>query len=179
MSLASLRRPWVIARERSAPERATDRAERATSGKRVAAIFSVAVLVVVASPVLENWKERPRDDFPLSYYRMFSEERADRQRITYMVGIDAQGNRYLLPYRFAGTGGMNQVRRQMNRLVDQGRASSLCQTAAARVVRAGSRLRAVQRLEVITGTFRLSEYFAGRTAPDAENVRARCSVSRS
>jgi hypothetical protein len=179
MSLASLRLPRVIVRDRSAPERVSDRAERVASGKRVAALFSVAMLVVVASPVVENWKEQSRDDFPLSYYRMFSEERTDRQRLNYVVGLDAQGNRYVLPHKYVGTGGMNQVRRQMNRLVDQGRASSLCATAAARVARAGSRLRDVQRLEVITGTFRLSEYFAGQTAPDMENVRARCSVSRS
>ena len=61
------------------------------SSKPLAAVFSIVMLAVVASPIVENWKTPAHDDFPLSYYRMFSEERADLQRITYLVGIDTSG----------------------------------------------------------------------------------------
>lgn len=149
------------------------------SSKPLAAVFSIVMLAVVASPIVENWKTPAHDDFPLSYYRMFSEERADLQRITYLVGIDTQGSRFLIPYRYAGAGGMNQVRRQMNKLVAEGDARRLCQTVASRVARARSRLPDLRTVEVTTGAYRLSEYFTGRQAPVTENVNARCSVARS
>jgi hypothetical protein len=148
-------------------------------GKRVAAAFSIILLVVVASPIIENWRSPPHDDFPLSYYRMFSEVRSDTQRVTYLVGLDSHGERMLLPYRYAGSGGMNQVRRQINKRVKQGDASRLCRTVASRVGRAGSRLPELQAIEITTGTFRMSDYFRGRSAPVSENVSARCAVDQS
>jgi hypothetical protein len=147
--------------------------------KRLAAAFSVVFLVVVASPIVENWKVPARDDFPLSFYPMFSEERANTQRVNYLVGLNGRGERVLIPYQFAGPGGMNQVRRQMNKLVDRGDAARLCQTVATRVARAGSRLPDLRTIEVTTGTFRLSEYFTGRQIPVAEHLSARCTIERS
>jgi hypothetical protein len=177
MSLSALRPPRAVAPSVEPLSRPSDRPER-TTGKWLAGAFSIAVLVVVASPVVENWRWPPRDDFPLSYYRMFSEDRADAQRLTYLVGLDEQGGRYLIPYPLAGAGGMNQVRRQINKLVDQGQAPGLCRSVAARVARAGSRMAQVRTVEVTTGTFRMSGYFTGRQVPTTENVRARCSVER-
>jgi len=144
----------------------------------LASVFSVALLLVVASPVVENWKAEPFDDFPLSYFPMFSRETADDQRVTYLIGLNPSGERYLLPYGYAGRGGMNQVRKQMNKLVGQGDASKLCETAASRVNRQGSRLPEIRTVEVITGRFSLSGYFTGTEIPTVENVRARCSVAR-
>jgi hypothetical protein len=159
-----------------ADERVVPRAR--ASGKPLAAVFSVVLLAVVASPVVENWKTPSHDDFPLSFYRMFSEIRGDTQRVTYLVGLDDRGGRVLLPYQYAGAGGMNQVRQQMNTLVRRGDASKLCQSVASRVARAGRRLPVIQTIEVTTGTFRMSEYFRGRSAPSAENVSARCTVKQ-
>jgi hypothetical protein len=149
------------------------------AGKRLAAAFSVVLLLVVASPIVENWKSQSHDDFPLSFYRMFSEVRSDTQRVTYLVGLDSRGGRVLIPYQYAGAGGMNQVRRQINRQVEQGSASRLCQTVSSRVSRAGSRLPELRTIEITTGTFRMSEYFRGNRSPVSENVSARCSVERS
>jgi hypothetical protein len=177
MSLHALRFPRADEPSNVPADRPDDRAER-TAGKWLAGAFSVVLLGAIASPVVENWRTPARDDFPLSYYRMFSEERSDVQRVTYLVGLDDAGERFLLPYQLAGPGGMNQVRRQMNKLVEQGQASKLCRSVASRAARAGSRLSTVRMVEVITGTFRLSEYFNSRRAPDSENVRARCDVER-
>ena len=156
--------------------RPTADARRAARGKWLAGAFSLAMIAIVSWPVVENWKPEPRDSFPLSYYRMFSEDRADRQRLTYLVGLDGRGNRYLIPYQFAGTGGMNQVRRQINRRVEQGGAVELCRSVASRLRRSTRRPPGVDTVEVITGTFRMSTYFAGNRAPLEENVRARCAV---
>jgi hypothetical protein len=152
---------------------------RASVAKRWAAAFSLVLLLVVASPVVENWKAQPHDDFPLSYFRMFSEDRADTQRVNYLVGIDAQGSRFLIPYKYAGPGGMNQVRQQINKRVSDGKASSLCRSVAERVERAGRRLPQLSTIEVTTGTFSMSKYFTGQEAPTTEIVRARCSVEQS
>jgi hypothetical protein len=84
------------------PRRPVARAPRAGPAKWQAALFSVAMLGLVAAPVLENWKAEPRDSFPLSYYRMFSEERADRQRLTYLVALDGRDNRHLIPHQLVG-----------------------------------------------------------------------------
>jgi hypothetical protein len=177
MSLNVLRWP------RALPARPTGRLEQVVSRPRVsekwlAGAFSIGLLVVLASPIVENWKSSPRDDFPLSYYRMFSEQRGDTQRVTYLVGLDDHGGRFLLPYQYAGPGGMNQVRRQINKNVEQGDASRLCRTVAARVARVGKRLADLHTVEITTGTFRMSEYFRGQQAPRSESISARCSVAR-
>jgi hypothetical protein len=164
--------PSVRADERVVPR------ERA-SGKRLAVAFSIVLLAVVASPIVENWKSPSHDDFPLSFYRMFSEVRSDTQRVTYLVGLDSQGGRVLLPYQYAGPGGMNQVRQQINKRVKTGDATKLCRTVASRVARAGSRLPELRTIEITTGTFRMSDYFRGRSAPVSENVSARCNVDQS
>jgi hypothetical protein len=143
-----------------------------------ASILSVVMVVAVAAPVAENWKATPRDDFPLSYYPMFSFERADRQRVTYLVGYDAGGARHELPYRYAGQGGMNQVRRQIGKMLERGQGNRLCQMVATRVARAGSEVAALRRVEIVTGTFQLSSFYGGSREPVSENVRARCTVRR-
>jgi hypothetical protein len=150
-----------------------------SAAKWLTGAFSAVLLLVVASPVIENWKSPAHDDFPLSYFRMFSEERADTQRVNYLVGIDAEGARFLIPYKYVGPGGMNQVREQINKRVKDGKSVSLCQTVATRVAKAGSRLPALSTIEVTSGIYRLSEYFTGQQAPSAEIVRARCAVARS
>ena len=178
MGLNALRWPRAIAAPTESDGAHVARRVR-IGEKHLAAAFSIVVLAVVASPIVENWKATPQDDFPLSYYRMFSEERADTQRVNYLVGLDSQGERFLIPYQYAGPGGMNQVRRQMNKLVERGDSRRLCQTVATRVSRAGSRLPDVRTIEVTTGTFRMSDYFTGRQVPILERVSARCSVERS
>ena len=178
MSVATLGLRKATERATAGPSRPARSDARPATGKRLAAAFSLGLMALVASPVAENWKAEPLDSFPLSYYRMFSEDRADRQRITYLVGLDDGGNRYLIPHRFAGNGGMNQVRRQINRLVEQGEAATLCRSVASRLGRSTSELPELVTIEVITGTYRLSAYFTGDRAPLEENVRARCAASQ-
>ncbi len=88
--------------------------------ERHAAAFSAAVLGAVLLPIRQNWREHKRDSFPLSYYPMFSTQRKERVDLLYVVGLTAAGERRLIPYSYAGTGGLNQVRRQLGRLVRGG-----------------------------------------------------------
>ena len=158
---------------------ASDRSEPRSADKWVAGVLSLVMIGAVLSPIVENWRERPQDSFPLSYYRMFSEPRAEVQRLNYVVGIDAQGNRHTIPYQVIGAGGMNQVRRQINKIVARGDAAQLCQSVSSRVARRRDQPYAgLDTLQVISGTYELTAYFTGDKAPRSERVQASCRIRR-
>ncbi len=83
--------------------------------KTRAAVFSIAISAVVLSPIVQNWVEKPKDSFPLSYYPMFAKKRSENYGLHYVVGQDTLGRRTRIHYKLAGTGGFNQVRRQINK----------------------------------------------------------------
>jgi hypothetical protein len=148
-------------------------------GKGFAGALSLAMVGAVLWPVLENWKEEPKDGFPLSYYPMFSLKRPKKADFTYLVGLDADGGRHLLPHRYAGTGGLNQVRRQINRLAREGKAEGLCQRVAERL--AGEKdgpFASMVTVQVVTGRYRLAQYFDGKKEPTRERVHASRPVER-
>ena len=64
---------------------------------------------------------------------MFTEKRAEKARVTSTVGFDAQGNRELIPYLFAGTDGLNQVRKQIRKMAQTGKATALRRSVAVRI----------------------------------------------
>jgi hypothetical protein len=165
-------------RKPAACDRQPTRVERKASPKWAASLLSFVFLAAVLTPIVENWHEPPRDDFPLSYYPMFSFEKGDRQRVTYLVAYDSANNRFLLPYWYAGLGGMNQVRRQINKLVDRGQASRLCRNVASRVARSPDLPSDLNMVEVTTGVFQMTQFFAGDRVPVSESVRAQCLVQR-
>jgi len=142
----------------------------------------------VLPPVVQNWREQPKDGFPLYYYQMFSLKRSDRITVRYLVGLDAHGERHLLPRTYAGTGGLNQVRRQINKVVRGGKADTLCKLVAAKVAQGDEeRFAGVVTVQVVVGRYRLTDYFADRRGSvwdrmDAsrtrEHVEASCPVER-
>jgi hypothetical protein len=147
--------------------------------KGAAAGATLLAVGAVLLPVAENWKRRPKDSFPLSYYPMFSMRRQRTVRLSCLVGVDGRGERRLLHYSLAGTGGFNQVRRQINHLIREGAAEKLCEVVAAKVARKRSRRYAgILTVMVVTGEFRLQDYYAGRREPLAEEVHASRPVDR-
>jgi hypothetical protein len=203
----------------NAVTQATGRHPRRSAGKAVAGLFSVVMLGATLAPVVENWKEQPQDSFPLSYYPMFSANRAEKYQVHYIVGLDQQGNRHLISYKFAGHGGFNQVRRQINKIVRDSRAEDqadgdkkaevkpvrdkktggkaardkkagtkvvrdskvdeLCQAIAAKIARETSPpYSEIVTVQIVTGTYRFDDYFAGNTTPLAEKVRGKAKVKR-
>ena len=178
MSVGALPLPADHDRPPTDRDRAPTRAAPATSRKWVASVLSIVILAAVVAPILENWKATPRDDFPLSYYPMFTFAKTDRQRVTYLVAHDSAKNRFRLPYWYAGLGGLNQVRRQINKLVDRGQASRLCRSVAARVARSPVLPGDLSAVEVVTGVFSMTRFFGGDRMPLSESVRAQCLVRR-
>jgi len=126
-------------------------------------------------PIRENWRSEPRDGFPLSYYPMFSLKRSAKTRLTYMVGIDAEGGSHRIPYRHIGPGGLNQVRRQLPRAVLAGRGEEVCRAVAERLRARPTAVPAdLVELRIVTGKFRLADYFSGEKRPASERIR--CSL---
>src|SRR5262249_22843254 len=58
----------------ASPERSCQRHD--SRGKIIPGVLSVVMIGATLSPVVENWREKPTDSFPLSYYPMFSQKRA-------------------------------------------------------------------------------------------------------
>ena len=148
--------------------------------KTTAAIFSICFLLAVLFPVKENWSPRPKDNFPNSYYPMFSKKRGDSYTVNYFIGLDASNNAYILPYNFAGTGGFNQVRRQINRAVRNGDGKKLVKKVARRVARKrGSPYNQIVKVQLIRGTFNFDAFFLHDDLnPESSRVIASKKVNR-
>lgn len=145
--------------------------------QRLATALSAAVLGAVLAPVRHNWTAKPRDGFPLSYYPMFSARRAANVYVHYLIGVTADGERIRLPHHFAGPGGLNQVRRQIRRLVRENRTDELCQRAAAELVRRRARRKTgpyhlVVAVHVVRGRFHLDSCFTNGEVVGTEKVLA-------
>ena len=107
-------------------------------GRAGAVVVSVIFVFATLLPVKENWRERPKDSFPLSYYPMFTQKRGESYEVSYLVGVEADGEKRNLPYRLAGGGGFNQVRRQINKTISQDRADELARAVAGEAARRGA-----------------------------------------
>jgi predicted DCC family thiol-disulfide oxidoreductase YuxK len=141
-------------------------------GRAFPTIASILVLVAVFSPVRENWKDKKDavDSFPLSYYPMFSRRRADTHRQPHVVGIRSNGETFPISYKLLGTGGLNQVRRQLDRLTKQDDSEPLRQMLAGAANEIGNsskkRYRDCVALAAVRGHYDLDRYFsAGEKEP--------------
>ena len=145
----------------------------------IAGVISIVILGATLAPVIQNFREEPQDSFPLSYYPMFSKKRSSTRRVSYLVGLDAKGNRRVLHYRYAGVGGMNQVRKQIRKQVREDKAEELCAEVAERVARSSRKsLAGIVTVQIVTGRYRMDDYFRGNKAPLSETVEASRAVER-
>ncbi|MBA2450364.1 MAG: hypothetical protein H0V51_20305 [Chloroflexi bacterium] len=148
-------------------------------GKRFASGLSILTIGAVLWPIVQNSRQQPKDNFPLSYYPMFTADRSQRAQVTHLLGLDARGRRYPIPYGYAGAGGLNQVRRQLRELVRIGRADELCRSVASKIGReSGGPFAGVVTVQVVTGEYRLADYFTGTRTPLSERVHASREVER-
>jgi len=147
----------------------------ARRAKCVAAIISVAVVTLMLLPLLQNAREKGRDAFPFSFYPMFTKKRGETVKIRHVVAFLNDGSRIAVPYRLLGRGGMNQVRKQISRDVKRGNAGELCKRAVKKVVRRKS-FQGVYRVEVVTASYRLADYTAGKLHPVEWRVEAKRTV---
>lgn len=140
--------------------------------KARAALFSIMLLGIVLSPILENWRAQPQDSFPLSYYPMFSKKREATYTLRYLVGYDSAQSRYHIPYRYIGNGGFNQVRRQINKQCKRGKSKKLARKVARRLSKCQEApFNQLDRVEVVKGTYHFATYFEkGDKRPLEEKV---------
>ena len=149
------------------------------SGKRVALLSSLAMIGAVLWPIQQNWRAQPHDSFPLSYYPMFSAKRQAIETFHYLVGRDAEGKRHLIPHTFGGAGGLNAVRRQINKFIREGRAEEIAQRVSKRLAsQARGQWAKIVSVAVVTGRYTVDDYFHGKKEPVSEKVRAACPVER-
>jgi hypothetical protein len=87
--------------------RTLDRSKRVHLHKAFAALLGCLLMGAVLAPIVQNWRASPKDNFPISYYPMFPGKGGDMYVVNYILGVDGQGNRQLIPYQFAGSGGFN------------------------------------------------------------------------
>ncbi len=125
-----------------------------------ATIFSFGLMFLLILPIKENFKKKPKDNFPFSYYPMFAVKRDSLYAVNYFVGYDAAGKRHLIPYDYIGTGGFNQVRRQINKTCKKGDTEKLNQRVADKLAKCKSEpLSNLTRVDLVTGTYHLEDYF--------------------
>lgn len=147
-------------------------------GKAFATVFSVVLILLVLSPIVENLKARPADSFPLSPYPMFAKKRNETQTVTYFVGYTEQGERLIVHSRYGATGGMNQARKQIVKRAKEN-PDKFCRRVAGRIMRDASKeLGEIVKLSIVTGEYNLNDYFKGSRTPLREEVKATCDVER-
>lgn len=149
------------------------------NGRLVPGLIIAMTLGLVLSPIKNNWEKDPKDNFPLSYFPMFSAARGDRYSSPTLVGFNRDGKRSVVPYTFAGSGGLNEVRRQVRNRIEQHKAQALCEKVARRIARSKRPASAeIESLQVITATHNLNAFFHGNKQPLKEKVHASCPVVR-
>jgi hypothetical protein len=149
------------------------------AGKKRALLLSLALIGAVLWPLQQNWRKDPKDNFPLSYYPMFSARREAVETFYYVLGRDEQGKRYQIPYKMIGDGGGNQVRRQLRKIMNEGRAPELAKSVAKKVARSeSSRWSKIVTVEVCRGKYAVDDFFRGRKEPVSETIKGSAPVER-
>ena len=148
--------------------------------KAYASIVCLLLSLAVLSPVRRHWNPVVSDSFPLSWYPMFRLERPEIEPMAYVVGRSRDGEVRLLPYTYWASGGFNQGRTQLNRIVSQGRArvevlcAQIAQTAAARASDDD-----LVEIAILMGEFDRDRYFGeGISVPERVRAFDTCPVIR-
>ena len=151
-----------------------------TYGKAGAVLASLIVLLLVFSPVTQNWEKKPEDGFPLSYYPMFAKARDASEHIYHFVGFDAAGKRYDIPYDMVGAGGFNQIRRQIRKRCRSGEGAALIRKVGRRIAGSGKApYDELVELRLIRGTYATEKYLLDNARlPHKEKIYATHKISR-
>jgi len=142
-----------------------------------ATVVAAGLVGAVLAPIVNQFRDAPRDSFPLSHYPMFSARRGEHLRVAFVRGVRADGSIVVLDSRLAARGGMNQERKQIAaRARRRRRASSLAARVACRIKRRGIHPDVVA-VEVVRGRFSIADYFkSGPVEPVDVEVRARADI---
>jgi hypothetical protein len=147
--------------------------------KLLAVLLSLLMMATVLLPVTENWQHKPADSFPLSYYPMFSQARNGKTSLTYLVGVDKEGNTHRISYHRAGTGGFNQVRKQIAKRASRN-PQKLCKDIAFAVANRNKKPEIlIDTVKIVKGSFAFDRFFAaGEQTPERRKEICACAVER-
>lgn len=142
-------------------------------------LLSAGMIGATLSPIAQNFSDERHDDFPLSYYPMFTQDRGETARVTYAFGLDDVGNRRVIPYRYIFSGGMNQARKQLRITVRESRSRTrrLCRQIASRIADRRE-YEDLHQVMIATGRYRFDDYFRRLPALVSEEVHVDCLVWR-
>lgn len=142
--------------------------------KKTAIVLSFIIAVAILWPITENFKRKPADSFPLSYYPMFSSKRGSGYSLNYIIGYDAANTRYYIPYKYIGSGGLNQVRIQLNKKVKRKDTDKILQKVEKRLIKRNEPpYNQLVKLELIRGRFDFDAYYlSGNKLPQDEKTLA-------
>ena len=145
-------------------------------------LVTLLVCGAVLSPIAENFKEPPRDDFPLSWYPMFARPRPTWETPVYVVGVDPDGKRQKLSQVWWTAGGFNQGATQLIQAAQAGKSklAPLCERIAKKVAKKKSpELEGVVEVAILRGKYSLDRWFReGNHQPEREEELQRCTVER-
>lgn len=144
--------------------------------QRSAALTGLAAVVAVAFPIVQNFRSKPRDSFPLSHYPMFSAARPDVVTVTHLVGRTCRGSCIDLPCRLLGHGGVNQHRKQIQRAARCQHRSQRLTDGVARLIARRAAHSEVTAVQLVTRGYRLGDWFEGVLHPVSETVHATSAV---
>lgn len=137
----------------------------------------LGVTALVCSPVLGPVN---KDDFPLSPFAMFSDDKDAKTTITQAIGRRADGSELILGPKALGTDEVLQAKETLARVPRAPRKAQqdFCRELAKKIAGDGD-FASVTELEVRTVTYETLAYFADPAAPPLKkSVHARCGVSR-
>jgi hypothetical protein len=144
---------------------------------RIASIVSAVVVLAVLWPVRQNFRAEPVDDFPLSYFPMFTDLRNGRTTLTHPIGIRADGTAIDLHYKTVSSSGMNQVRRQINKRVREEGAEPLCEKVAERVRKSKDpALNGLVAVAIVEDRYEFETFFGGDPRPASRDVLAQIPI---
>jgi hypothetical protein len=137
----------------------------------------VAVAALVLSPTLGPVQ---KDDFPLSPFAMFSDDKDANTTITQAIGLRADGSELVLGPRTLGTDEVLQAKETLARVPRSPRKAQqdFCRELAAKLATQAD-FASLTQLEVRTVTYETLAYFKNPVAPPKKKtVHVRCEVSR-
>jgi hypothetical protein len=144
--------------------------------KKVALGIAALLLLTIVAPVRLNWAKNPKDNFPLSYYPMFSMPREGKAKMTYLVGVADDNRRVYLSYKLAGTGGMNQVRKIIRKRAES-QPQKLCNKVAKAVAKS-SEYPGITQVKIVKGEFELEAFSNHDFTPIDSEIVCTCNVIR-
>lgn len=127
--------------------------------QRSAAVFAATIVGTVIAPIVNQFRDAPRDSFPLSHYPMFSARRGHDIGLSFLRGVRADGAVVRIDSRLAVRGGMNQERKQLAAIAKRHTRARKTAERVARRIAQRELHPGVVAVELVRGRFVLADYF--------------------